>query len=731
MASALPFQMSGNNAPGTTSVGGLTQIKSLKQTLSDEQTIRNAYQENTSSYIQGLSAHIRKCWMNAKLAKEMTVEQRMLKSIRQRRGEYDPDILAQILEQGGSTIYMMLASNKCRSAASWLRDVLLDTSDEKPWTLAPAPVPELSPDIVAASVMEGQQQIQQMYQQGQNPSDAEVRELLMSIKDMAVAQQREIAEADAARMEAKMQTQFLEGGWVRALSDFIDDVVTFPSAIIKGPVVRKKPKMKWEKGGPSGYQLQIEDTLVLEWDRVDPFMAYPAPDATSVDDGYFIERHKLARSDLRQMIDVEGYSNGAILGVLDDYGRGGLREWLYVDTAKATAEGKSTFGVMQNASELIDALQFWGPVQGKLLREWGVPEDQVPDELEEYQVEAWLIGHWVIKAVVNPDPLGRKPYYKASYEEVPGAFWGNSVNDLCRDSQNMCNATARALANNMGLASGPQVVYNVDRLPKGENITQLFPWKIWQTTSDPQGGTQPPMQFFQPNSMAQELLLVYDKFSVLADEYTGIPRYMTGDSPAGGAGRTASGMSMLMSNAGKSIKQVIAAIDEHVIKPSVDRLYFYNMQFSDDVDLKGDINIVARGATALMVREAAHQRQMEFLQITAANPVVGQIVGNEGVAEIIRNVAKDLALNTDKIVAPMPILRKRWADAAAQQAAMAQQQLNFQRDDNGQVTGAHVGPPPGVLPPRTAPPASPQNTQDQRHLMNGAPMVNNFNPMKG
>ena len=723
--SALPIQMSGNNAPGSTSVGGLVQMKSLKQTQSDEQAKRDAWQENTTQYIQGIASHIRKCWMSARMAKEMTVEQKMLKSVRQRRGEYDPDIMADIIEQGGSGIYMMLTSNKCRAASSWLRDVLLNTSEEKPWTLSPAPVPELAPDVISEIMQDSQNQLAQMYQQGQTPSDSEVRQMLMAMKDVAEAQAREIAEADADRMENKMQTQLLEGGWIHALSDFIDDITTFPSAFLKGPVVRKKPKMKWVPGGPSGYQLQIEDTLVLEWERVDPFMMYPAPDATGIDDGYMIERHKLSRQDLRQMMGVEGYSDGAILGVLDDYGRGGLREWLYVDTAKATAEGKSVLGVQTNPSELIDALQFWGPVQGRMLLDWGVDPTTIDDPMDEYQVEAWLVGTWVIKAVVNPDPLGRKPYYKASYEEVPGAFWGNSVADLCRDAQSMCNATARALANNMGLASGPQVVYNVDRLPKGENITQMFPWKIWQVTSDPMGSsTQAPMQFFQPQSMAQELLLVYDKFSAMADEYTGIPRYMTGDSPAGGAGRTASGMSMLMSNAGKALKQVIASVDEHLIKPCIDRLYFYNMQFSDDPDLKGDVNIIARGATSLMTKEAAHQRQMEFLQIAVSNPLVGQIVGNEGVAEILRNAAKDLSMNTDKIVAPLPILRKRWADQAQQQAAMQAQMAAMGQQPGGPPPG-QPGPPPGV-----ASPPKPQNQMDQRHLMNGAPMVNNFNPMK-
>jgi len=191
---------------------------------------------------------------------------------------------------------------------------------------------------------------------------------------------------------------------------------------------------------------------------------------------------------------------------------------------------------MQNPDGLIDALQFWGSVQGKLLIDWGIDPEEIEDPDLDYQVEAWLIGSWVIKAVINPDPLGRKPYFKTSYEEIPGAWMGNGVMDLVRDCQNVCNAAARALVSNMGIASGPQVYVNVDRLPDGEKITQMYPWKIWQVRSDPMGSTAPPVDFFQPASLAAELMGIYEKFSVLADEYSGVPRYMTGDSPTGGAG---------------------------------------------------------------------------------------------------------------------------------------------------------------------------------------------------
>ena len=704
----LGLNMTNSAAPGTVSAGGLVTIKSLRA-MADERAA--AQQANSQPVVQALNGYIRKQWMSSMMAKQMTAEIKMLKSVRARRGEYDPDKLAQLREQGSSTIYMMITSNKCRAASSWLRDTLVTAAEDKPWTIDPTALPDLPPNEVQGILAQAQAEVEQLYMNGTPPTDQQVRERLLEMKDMALSHLKDLAKRTAERMEVKMEDQLQEGNWSKAFSEFLDDITTFPSAFIKGPIIRKRPKLKWIPTPDGQYTLQQNEELVMEWERVDPFNIYPSADASDVNQGDLIERHKLSRADLQAMIGVEGYSEGAIRAVLETYGKGGLRDWIYVDMNKAAAEGKSTMGVQQNPSKLIDALQFWGSVQGQLLLDWGMSKDEVPDPLAEYPVEAWIIADWVIKAVINPDPLGRRPYYKASYEEVPGAYWGNSVADLCRDAQDVCNATARALVNNMSIASGPQVVYNIDRLPQGENITQMYPWKVWQVTSDPLAGSAPPMQFFQPSSLSQELMAVFEKFSILADEYTGIPRYMTGDSPAGGAGRTASGMSMLMSNAGKAIKQVVSNIDGNVISPVIERLYYYNMRYGTDPDLKGDVNIVARGAVSLIVKEQAQVRQNQFLQIALTSPAAQQIIGVEGIAELLRQGAKTLDMNPDRIVPPVEIIKQRMAQAQAAQVAQ-QQQL-------AQATGQVEA---GGTPPKPSPGAQ---------LENGAPVTNNFEAIPG
>jgi len=126
--------------------------------------------------IQGLAAHARKRWDSARDAKR-TIEERMLQCLRQRNGEYDPDKLADIKRQGGSEIYIQLTSVKCRAATSWLRDTLLGTGTDKPWSLEATPEPTLPPELIQELMASMQQQLQVMMEQGMAmPDPTQLRE---------------------------------------------------------------------------------------------------------------------------------------------------------------------------------------------------------------------------------------------------------------------------------------------------------------------------------------------------------------------------------------------------------------------------------------------------------------------------------------------------------------------------------------------------------------------------
>jgi hypothetical protein len=686
------------------SIGGFLPVGNVAAALQMDQRGRTAEFEKkqSSPLIANLAGHIKTAWSDAKEARNAT-EQEMIEAMLARRGQYTSDKLAKIAENRQPAIYMMVASAKMRQVESLLRDVIVGTGAEKPWTLKPSPVPEVPPEIAAELVQRLTQEIMASAASGFMPSVEQAQVRLRQMRDELTPMLMEEAAKRVERMEQKMEDQLVEGRYMEALDQFITDLATFKTAFLAGPIVRKRPQLTWGQGG----EMQVEEKLTLHWERVDPFDMYPARYATSLDDGPLIRKHRLSRRALTEMLGVEGFDDEAIRKVLDQFGDSGLHEWLSIDSQKQDAEGKEP----QTGAEkgIIDALQYWGSASGKMLKEWGMDEAEVPDPSAEYNIEAWVIGQYVIKAVLNADPLARRPYYAASFQRVPGSVWGNCPYDLLRDCQDMCNGAARALAANMGISSGPQVAVISERMASGEDVKEMFPWKIWQFDNDPTGGSSKPLEFFQPESNANELMGVYEKFSLLADEYTGIPRYMAGfNESSGGAGRTASGMSMMIGNASKVIKQVMGTIDTQVFTPMLERLYYYNMRYSDDEELKGDINIVARGASSLVAKDAAAVRANEFLQMALSSDMAMQILGIEGVAELMRPAVKRLDMNPDKIVPPLPVLRARAAEAAMAQLMLAQQQPQGE-----QPAGDMPGP-----------------SQNGQQLMNGAPTTDNFSPPK-
>ena len=675
---------------------------------------RDARQRNSElqaqPMIQGLAAHVRRRWEVSRDSKR-ELEERMLECLRQRNGDYDPEIKAQIAAQGGSDIFIQLTSVKCRAATSWLRDTLLGSGNDKPWSIGATPEPELPASVMQELQAELAMQITAHLQQtGEMVDEETLRLKAKEMRDVAYNEYRDESDMRIARMERRMEDQLIEGNWSKALNEFIDDVVTFPFACMKGPVKRRRKVMKWVDG-----QMQPVDVIRNEWERVDPFMLYWAPWASDINEGYVIERHRMTRDHLQSLIGVPGYNDDAIRSILYNFTGGNLEEWLWVDSAQTEAEGKDTLHANIN-EDLIDALQLWDSVEGKLLLEWGISEEEIPDPALNYPCEVWLIGDTVIRAVLNYDPVGRKPYYLTSYEAKPGSVDGKGVADLCRDSQLMMNATARALANNMGISSGPQVGVNISRLPPGDDITDLHPWKIWQFEASEFNDGSPPLTFFQPPSNAQELMAVFEKFSERADEDTMIPKYMTGGHTPG-AGRTSSGLSMMISNAGKGIKQVINNIDKNVIVPAIERLYHDNLRYNDDPDIVGDLQVVARGASSLVVKEAEAIRRNEFLQLVLNSPVAQQIVGGSGAAELLRDAAKNLNMNVDRIVPD----RGQLTTIQEQQQLISQLQQQLQLVE-GATQQAMQGQP--AAPRATLPDGSPAGGRDGNTMRNVATGAN-------
>lgn len=643
--------------------GNLLQVvgpAELEKRIKAEDTARANQLMVNDQALDSLAAHIRDQFAMMRNHRDSAVgwSRRLVDSLRVFNGDYSAEKLAEIRKFGGSEVYARLISMKCRGTSSLLRDVYLNT--DRPWGIEPPSDPQVPESILQKITTLVQGEIAALQQAGQ-PIDVDaIRDRTMKLMEAARETEKKNAKDRADISEDRIQEILVTGGFYKALAEFITDLPLFPIACIKGPIVKILPTVDWSTG-----RAVVVQKPTLYWNRISPFDVWWTPGASDIESASVIERTRVTRADLNDLLDLPGYNHEMVRRVLDEYGRGGLSgDWDVTDAERANQESREN--PMMNRSGMITCLEFHGNVQGRLLLDWGMTPKQIPDDMRDYAVQAWLIGRYVIKVQLSPSPRKRHPYFITSFEKVPGTPVGNALPDILSDIQDVANATLRSLVNNMSISSGPQVVVNDDRLAAGEDGEQLYPWKRWHVSSDPLGNKeQGPVTFFMPTSNAAELLGIYQKFADMADEMSAIPKYMSGVS-AGGAGRTASGLSMLMANASKILQTVAANIDGDVIGPALDQLFDMIMLTDTTGILRGDESVRVLGVNVATQRETERVRQLEFLQITA-NPLDSQIMGPTGRAAVLRAVSKTIGLDGEEIVPTDDEVKAAVANAQQQQ----------------------------------------------------------------
>lgn len=569
------------------------------------------------------------------------ISERLLAALRTYKGEYNQTQLTAIQAFGGSEVYARVTSTKCRAATALLRDVYLGA--DRPWDIEPTPHPTI-PTEVDQDIQElVNVEVGTMLQAGVEVDQQAVTDRVALLRKQAERAAKKVAVEEADRAGERLDDILTEGGFYEAFAEFLIDLPIFPYAVIKGPVVRRKEQTKWVDGQP-----QRQSVPKMYWDRVSPFDLYWSSGASHVRQADFVERIQLSRAELSQCKGLPGYNNDAVNAVLDASYTDGFHEWWdTIDTERKMLEDRERW--TRSSSSLIDTAEFTGYVSGRILREWGKTDQEIPDPLQEYFVTAWLVDRWVIKVQLNPTTSNRPPYYISSFEKIPGAMIGDGLPDLLEDVQSICNASVRALVNNASIASGPQVVIN-DLVMQPHENDNLYPWKRWHVNYDPAlvTGSAKPIEFFQPEIHATELLGIYEKWNTMGDEISSIPRYMTGSEKVGGAGRTASGLAMLMGNASKTLQNIAATIDRDIIKQLLAELFDMVMHTQPGV-FKGDELIVVKGVNHAVKREQDRMRQLEFLQLTA-NPFDQAIIGPSGRANILRSIASNLGLDHERTI---------------------------------------------------------------------------------
>lgn len=559
------------------------------------------------------------------------IEDRLLRNLAAMKCEYTSTDLA--LLDGQADIYIGIASLKARAAQSWLRDIVLNNID-KPWTIKSTPVPDL-PDVAREQVLDLLMMELQDFK-----TQADIKDRAKELKTVALAHTNEIAAQAIEKMDAVISDQLAQNNFNPTFTSAVEDITVYPTVFVRGPFESSKRVAQW-----NGDTFKAEEQIIPDCRVINPFDAYPSPTSKSARDGeFFCEKTSLLPSSLYNAIGVKGFDEVNIRRALADYDEDGYSLELAVDKERERLE-QADEGLIEKSGTL-DTVIYNGLVPGKYLIEHKV---LVEDPQKHYESEIWKVGKYIIKATLNPDVVNVRPIYNSSYVKVNRNIWGMSVIDLVYDTQRVCNAAARSLVKNMAFAAGPFGEVVGERIADGADPRNVEPHKVFLVTPDLTGGGQPVFKFHNIDSVARELMEIFERFMKIADDLSGIPAYVLGNPAVAGAGRTMGGLSMLMGNAAKGIKNVQLNIDNDIISPLIEGFYHYNMQTSKDTAIKADAKVVARGATGLLQRELSQSRLVEILQML--QPFAqnwDQLPA--GIKVILREILKQTGLPVDDII---------------------------------------------------------------------------------
>jgi hypothetical protein len=583
---------------------------------------------------------VKEKYSKAETARE-TEEQRWIQAYRNYRGIYGPDV--QFTSTEKSQIFVKVTKTKVLAAYGQIADVLFG-GNKFPISIDPTRLPDNVEEVVNFETNPDQVKANEsMPDLLPGETYPEFRERLAGLEKTLspvidkvkpgyaktpTSPQFFPAEVAAKKMEKKIHDQLEESHAKKHLRAAAFESALFGTGIMKGPFAVDKEYANWDEEGNYSpvFKTIPQTTSVSIWNF------YPDPDAATMEEAeYVVERHKMSRSQLRALKNRPFFRENAIDNALR-LGESYVKEWWEQAMEDDAQESKS---------ERFEVLEFWGFVDTEILEQQDIDIPKDLKDAEQLSVNVWICNGQVLRLVMNPFTPAYIPYFAAPYEMNPYSIFGVGIAENMDDTQTLMNGFMRMAVDNAALSGNLLIEVDETNLVPGQDLS-VYPGKVFRR----QGGA-PGQAIFGtkfPN-VSNENMQMFDKARVLADESTGFPSFAHGQTGVQGVGRTASGISMLMSAANGSIRNVVKNIDDYLLAPLGKAFFNFNMQFDFDSEIKGDLEVKARGTESLMANEVRSQRLMQFLQVVQ-NPALAPFARMD---YIVREIAKSMDLDPDKV----------------------------------------------------------------------------------
>lgn len=545
-------------------------------------------------------------WLSADHVNGKPVRQVLRECWEQQNSVLSPED-QQIADDLGINVVINLTALKTGIANAYLNDALVSGGAELPWTIIPTPRPDLSPD----GKEELLNALKEVIFSGQITSPEALVGLTQQAKLGLARREQERADKACAEMEALISDQCTEGGFGRAITDFLQYFTPYPYGVFAGPYVVRAPRLVWGTKKP-----RLSTEIFPIFKAISPFDFCYSPDSPDTQRGTCVFVRELwTRRELLDAAKLPTYIHQNVMDVLEecDTNEAFSLRWL----SHAPDAPSRNINLWTSNVRPIEVLHHYGVMSGRELGKYGFSD---LTNTEFYNCEIVMAGYRVIMVKVLRDPrMQTRPVYTASFYRTGGdKIAGDGIAQRLRDIERAYMANMRYLLRNSHFASAPLCEADYQRLAKymGDNdLGSVVPGLMYLADSNAANAGSPALRFFNIPSNLPGYVQLLEMFMQLADRVTNIPAQLHGEAVGSGAMRTFRGMTALQGNATKALHAAVDNITHGVFDPLGHLLFNMNMLYSPNAAVKGDSQVLVKGAEGLLHKEMEKQSALEILQV--------------------------------------------------------------------------------------------------------------------
>ena len=432
------------------------------------------------------------------------------------------------------------------------------------------------------------------------------------VKDLA-KEAAEQADKAAKKVEKRVYDWMVECHRSSQVRKVAFDSGRLGVGVLKGPYPRKSKQMATLRDRDM-VQLKIREVIkpASKWVNAWNFFPDPACGENIQDGEYVFEREWMTERQLRALKKMPGYIRRKIDQVIaegpqkvnvSEGSENRSPQGQDDQTQKGKYEVKFFYGTLtrEEMGIIHDAADYGSERKPTL-------DELAPPEREQVYVIATTINDSVVRATVNPLDSGEFPYHAMPWQRRSGSWAGKGIAEQMDTPQRVANASLRSLLDNAGVSAGGQIIIDLTKVTPADGIMAMSPHKIWYANGDEEAvDVREAMQMFEIPNHTNELMAIFDKAMMMAEESTSIPLITQGQSGPT-TPETYGGMQLQNSNAQQLLRSVGYTFDDTITVPETDQYYEWAM-LDPEVpnDEKGDWTIDAHGSPALIEKALQNQ----------------------------------------------------------------------------------------------------------------------------